>query len=334
MDKAQENHNYGIDILRVILTFTVILYHFWDAPNSTIIDKGINMLRGIAAPSFFLLSVYLTSKHIISSNNAKLRNRITRLRIPFYFWGIVAWLALTIVRFSPENKNELIMSLLWQMFTGHAHGVNAPLWYMIVLCWITTIYFFIFKAKNRQVSIAILSLLTAGSFCFQYAGWNYWLFGDLSFEVRYPLGRIVEMIPYASAGLLLWWIEKKISKKWLFLIIGLVGLVLYALLSALSTIKIEGFDYSGVPKLIGSLSFVMFFIALPLQNLSTSHKSLIQKISNYTLGIYCMHYIIGQGINMTIKIQSQILQCVIIYICGYVVSMLLSKVKHLECLVK
>ena len=326
--ERHQTHNYGIDILRFLLAVTIVFGHFWtDRGNSGIGSEWIK-LQNIAAPSFFLLSFFLSAKYILGSDQQKQCSRLKRLLLPFYFWGIVGWTVAALLL--AGDKNSVIMSLIWQLFTGSSS--NAPLWYLIVLVWITSLYFYIFKIRNKIIAVMMIAGITVASLILQYTGVNYWLFGDHSFEVKYTFGRIIEMIPYASAGMLLWYVCEKLSKNVIFLACGIVGIILYHFFCY--SLQPNGFGYAGIPRLIGATSLVMFFVSLPLQTASKPITMLIKNVTNYTLGIYCMHSIVGTIIEKTVLIENQILLCVLIYIVSYFISFVISRIKKCECLVK
>lgn len=46
----------------------------------------------------------------------------------------------------------------------------------------------------------IFSLIAMIALILQYSGANWSLFGDMRFELKYPLGRMVEMLPLAICG--------------------------------------------------------------------------------------------------------------------------------------
>ena len=328
------NHNYGIDILRCILALTIVFGHFWTDRNNSAFGNELIKLQNIAAPSFFLLSFFLSAKYIVLSNNGKHHNRIKRLLLLFYFWGFIGWAVQAL--FSGAEKDSVIMSLIWQLFTGSS--ANTPLWYLIVLVWITMLYFFIFKIAGRKAGMLIVSGLGVLSLAAQYTGINYWLFGNLPFEVKYTFGRILEMMPYASVGMLLWHVLNKIpthsriQTRVIPLVCSMIGLVVYYRFCY--SLQPEGFYYAGLPRLIGGTSLVMFFVSLPIPTASKPVTTLIRNITNYTPGIYCMHIILGFVIQKAFLIDNQVLLCFMIYMAGYIISLLISRIKRFECLVK
>lgn len=54
--------------------------------------------------------------------------------------------------------------------------------------------------SDSKGSIYIVHVLSFVALIMQYTGFNYSLFKDFPFEVKFPLGRIAEMMPYATIG--------------------------------------------------------------------------------------------------------------------------------------
>lgn len=136
------------------------------------------------------------------------------------------------------------------------------------------------------------------------------------------------MIPYASAGMLLWYVYKRLPVNKIFLACGICGMAFYHFFCY--SIQANGFGYSGIPRLIGATSLVMFFASLPLQKASKPIATLIKNITNYTLGIYCMHCTTAVIIKRAFSIDNQILLCILIYIFSYLFSFVISRIKNMN----
>ena len=330
-DSRDSSHNYGIDVLRLILAFEVVLCHFWSRPNDYFIYKTMDAFRSVAAPTFFLLSFFLNSKYITANGKVLIRKRIWRLGVPFFFWGTVSWFVYIMLHY-PMGKKQLVVSLFWQLLAGSAKFVNPPLWYLVVLCLLTLLYCLIFSVKKHQISIALLSGLFIMSYVLQYLGINARLFSSFPYESKYTLGRIMEMIPYATAGLFLWRLFGVYGGNRTWIIIGSIGVTIYALFPDI--LQAKGFGYSGINKLVGSVSTVMIFTVLPLNRLPGKIKKLLRIISAHTMGIYCMHYFMGMLIRRIGIFQGRnLILCLFIYLCCYFISFLISRIEPLKCLV-
>lgn len=324
-----DRHKYGIDILRIVLCFGVVISHFWSPTAGNNVEQVIGELRQMAAPTFFMLSFFLTSKRIIKADKEYLTVRLKRLKAPFYFWGFVAWLFLLTNNFRIEMKEELIISLFWQLTTGHSGSLNPPLWYLMVLClitWITTQFFRLGK-RNGYI---ILFVITVFAMVCQYCGLNYWLFNNLPYELKYPFGRCLEMVPYATTGLLISSIKiDEISgiKRTLYACLCAIGLFAILLLTLIMEDPATkyGFGYSGFYKLIGSSLLIIAFSMIKISG--ERCKKIIRLLSSHTLGVYCMHYILG--INFQ-QIGYGFKSCLIIYILCYCVAEILGKIPYFK----
>lgn len=68
-------------------------------------------------------------------------------------------------------------------------------------------------------------------------------------------------------------------------------------------ISAAGFSYSGVKAAAWGVCFVTVFSLFPDERVSERVKSFIRKAGRYTLGIYCMYYVIGICLNKGIKLS-------------------------------
>ena len=111
--------------------------------------------------------------------------------VAFFCVGGISWLTLYIAeRILGVDIIDGIRALFWQLVIGHAYHVNAPLWYMAVLIWITVLFYVLFLSDSKG-SIYIVHVLSFVALIMQYTGFNYSLFKDFPFEVKFPLGCIL-----------------------------------------------------------------------------------------------------------------------------------------------
>jgi hypothetical protein len=88
-----------------------------------------------------------------------------------------------------------------------------------------------------------------------------------------------------------------------------------------------GFSYSNNIYLIRVFFLVGFAYLLPFEGISEKSKQIVRHIVKFTLGVYCMHWLVGLMLNVLfagigMKIDSFIL-CVLIYICSYSISFIM-----------
>ena len=295
---AQDKYNYGLSLLRVFLTIFVILNHFWESDVVNRVLMPLSTMRSVAVPTFMLMSFYLTARKISSGSSGDLKKRIVRLAIPFFVWGGVSWLLMFLIqKVTGMQIINGISALGWQLLTGHAFHVNAPLWYMAVLMWLTICFSLVFMTKNKRWQAIVLNILAVLALVAQYSGVNYYVFGDLSFELKYPLGRIAEMLPYATLGYDLAHfrvfdlIGEKVDNHAILFIGSLILLLIQ--ITIIPVPPMSGFGYSGMYRIAASMLTFTLFYYLPLQWIGKSGKKIISVVTGHTLGVYCMHYLIG-----------------------------------------
>ena len=88
--KTVPNKNYGLELLRMILCFWVVLFHCLKiSNNNTILNFKRKMFH---VPSFFFISFYFLFPIIRSKNTKKMIIRLERLLIPYLFWPLIIYI--------------------------------------------------------------------------------------------------------------------------------------------------------------------------------------------------------------------------------------------------
>ena len=78
--------NLGIEILRMILCFWVISFHYAGVKN---VSKYKILKTFFHVPTFMIISFYFNYKALISNDIIKYKNRLERLLIPYIIWPII-----------------------------------------------------------------------------------------------------------------------------------------------------------------------------------------------------------------------------------------------------
>ena len=328
---TKNKHSYAIDILRVLLAFGVVLCHYWSPETETGLNSVILAWRQNAASAFFLLSFFLTGSRFLTNDQDYLKKRLKRLLIPYFVWGLFGWVVYAAVHCFGMSIRKVLMGLFWQMLVGHGDAVNSPLWFLAVLCWLTALYAFLFRKLKQKQAVIVICILAVLSFILQATGIHVRLFSVLPFEAKYPLGRTVEMIPYATAGILL---SAVLQDKEIHLSAVLVSVaVVVCYLCFPEFLSFEGFGYSGLMKLAASISLILIALYLDSYISKDSWKSVIRTISLHTLGIYCMHYDVGLVISRLVFISNSFLLCIVIYTLCYFIAAGIARIPRLRPLV-
>ena len=212
------------------------------------------------------------------------------------------------------------------------------MWFQVDLIILTALFVLIFKFSGEKELIIYPCILFA--LVFQYSELNYKLFNPLRYELKYPLGRFCEMIPYAAIGFLCSYhrVYDRLRENRLYYLIlfGLSSLFLFKYSVVNSAL---GFVYSQNNSILLSFFVVGFAYLLPFQKLGHKVKKIIKVITRYTLGIYCMHLLLAIFLNLVfqkvgLNIDGFVLG-LITYIVAFFISFMMTKtpVKYFNYLV-
>ena len=327
--------NYGFSLLKMLLAFEVVLGHFviWDQYNPTLVWP-FRELVSEAVPCFIILSFYLMTKSLLSRDETKFKNRMIKLLIPQVGWALIYFVIYFLLNILLNTEPVVtIIDLFWQIFTGHSRNLNPSMWYQFDTIVLSLLFYLIVKKLNNKKTIITLFILTIICYFLQYSGINRKLFEDMIFELRFPLGRIVELLPFAFVGFALKYFDiyEKL-KKYRYIILPLCAF-LYLKGYSIDWIEMKDFNFSGMAKLYFSLCVVTFAYYVPLEYLPLTLKKIILIITDYSLGIYCIHRLINTLLNVfipSLTIQS-FERCILIYILSYLVCHLIHLIPNKYC---
>ena len=283
----------GVQILRFYMAFMVVSAHLGGA----LLLKWAGLFyifQPFHVPTFMLLSFLLCGKYFLTPTKELVRKRLLRIIIPFVTWGILSYflsLILWPVTFS---------ALINQLFTGYP--LNNALWYLASTLWIC-ILFWIFRllTKNKYAFLIVISAISVFCIVSQYTGLNYSLFNGLPYNIKFTVGRTFEMIPYATIGILLSmvlpYLEKLDRKYQLLMFIGAGILMAGIIVIRTYVIKYRplGFDFPGISLILVACLLALTAFTNPLNYIkNVTFKSIIKWITSFTLGIFCMHVVLGR----------------------------------------
>ena len=322
--KQRKEINLGISILRVILSFMVVMDHLY---NTKKFSHYLYILY-YHIPTFFVISFYYTYKTLISFDIPKLKLRYQRLLIPYVSYSIIGWI-LNNIHFYIFKKDcsHSLKDFLHNLLNGHIF--NVALWFQINLIVITTLFIIvIFIFKNYHLSV--LNIICILTYIFQYSGANYHFFRKY-FTPHYTLslGRLSENFPNALIGFFLAStniVEKlnhKNGKTIFYSLIILIIITKYKLFH-----ELLGYKYGGIRNNIAAICIFLIFLLLPCQKVNIKIKKVINQMTKYTGGIYLSHYLIGKGILIELIIyikKKTLFGCIIVYCISYITCCLGTK---------
>ncbi len=336
--KNEKEYNYGLALLRIFMCFEVILCHFYSGESKFLFL--FDVLKNYAVPVFMMMSFLLTEKMFLAKDNDLLKRRIYRLAVPLIGWGVIYllfYLGVQLVTGVNISQSKSIADYVRNAFTGHA------MWYQIDLIVLSLVFFLIFCVLEMRTGIVLINVLFVISIYLQYSGINMAIFNTCG-PYKYILGRLFEMMPYAVIGfdLAYFGLYQKAEKfRTIAIVCSLAGGIL--ILNIILPIgllfrgpsNVPGFGYAGGIGIIFSILIVAIAYLIPQRWFTESMKKCISFLSPYTLGIYCMHYLIGELLTMKVK-ELSFLMCIFMFIICYIVSVLMRRIpiKSVQMLIK
>ena len=336
--KTQKTRLIGIELLRFYMAFMVVITHFGGNLLSPL-EHVLYVFQGFHVTVFMLISFFLCGKYFLDPSKESVKKRILRIILPLFFWGVVSFLVKLCL-----NNNLSIKDLILQLITGHS--TNLPLWFLSVMLWISCLFWLIRLIFKKQYFIIIISLLSVFCIVAQYTELNFLMFGNLSYEFKYPLGRTIEMIPYASMGIIGSLILPKINKLSLknrVIILITTSLIIPACMFLnfkFGNFTSNEFGYGGFYKIIMSVLLVLISIIIPLNDIKNqTFNKTVHWVTSFTMGVFCSHMIFGPLIEKLFMYWgfeiNTIVICLVIYVVCYIISFLiyLIPLKHIKSLV-
>ena len=320
--------NLGIQILKMILCFWVVLLHTYSFSNKLIFE--IFFQRRFHVPTFIIISFYFFYYNISQRNIMKIKRRFERLLFPYILIPLIIWVFNNLIyiffKINRFKRKLSINILIYQLIFGRIY--YNIFWYLFNLIFITlffTIISFIFKKKF----LLIFTIFLLISYLLQYSKYNFIFFNQYNDNIKYSLGNIIEIIPFAVIGLLFGsinLIEK--FKKYRFKIIYLCFFNLYFLFKYHLFKNIKGFFYPGIIPGIGGIFLFILFSLIPLENIQNKTIiSICKCISNYTGGIYYFHIIIRNYMRILSKfITKSFYGSIVIYLINYLLCFIGIKI--------
>ena len=333
--KPKNIRNYGVQILRMIMAFFVIMEHFYKPKNIEL--KRIIFRLGFHVPTFLIISFYYLNYNLINKKADKIKERFIRLLIPYLLYPIIIYFAYNFLYFffHFEELRSTLQQLIIQLIVGRL--LCSVLWFQLNLILITLLFYiiaFIFKSYY----LPILQILGILSYLLQYSNINYRYFIIYSDYIRFSVGYLAETLPIAATGLSISSIDIiNISKKKCFFNIISYTLILYILFKYQIFFPVYGFGKQGI---LLNLEAVFVFVIFSLIRLDYLNKKLlifIKYLTNFTPGVYFIHtniYLILKNKISLIKNQT-FLGCILLYLICYLISFIgynflkKNKLKHL-----
>ena len=315
--------NLGIELLRMILCFRIVLLHYYSSKNIYIINLKKNRFQ---VPCFFLISFYFIYPTISERIHEKFRQRLERLLIPYIVHPLINWIInnimFLIIRFNRYKRFLTLNDLLTQIIIGRGIYGVAVLWFHFNLI-ILTLLFFITSCILKSYFLFVLQIIALISYELQYSGINYLYFKQYTENIWMSIGNINETIPIAITGFSLAAnniLQKLIKKRNTNLFY--IFLFLYILSKYKIFFIVKGFSSPGIKHIFFSSFLFFFFSLIPLEKMNLKIVSFIKNITKYTQGIYCLHFLIQYYMKLKFDKNGSFFGCIFLYILSYFFSLI------------
>ncbi len=325
--KDTKEINYGICIMRIVFGFLVVCFHFhanWDHYPPVYI-----FLREMTVPIFLLIAFYLGEPTITGDDHDKKISRMKRLFIPYIFWGAVAWAFTFGMEHLLNIKDGATLSdLPWQLGLGCVESVDPPLYFLWQVMLYTIVFFVLFKLIKKTAAGILLFATTFVCLWIQYDGRATLFFKTFRYEIMYAIGRIYELVPFAIFGIIIAIIGledilKKYRAVFCVLFTAAVPMLLY-FRDEIFPRPEQTLAFSGVSLFAVSPILFIWMLIMPFEKLPKFAKSFIHTLSDYTMGVFAIHWPLGKFINLVYKnitgTEKSLTLCVIIYLICWIIA--------------
>lgn len=321
--------NIGLQILRMILSFWVVVIHSYSFKRKKAIKKFIDE-KMFHVPTFMFISFYFFYKYLFIRDNSKIVQRLKRLLIPYFIWPFI----FLIINDSIAKIFGVKRYKRWIYLKDYFYQIilsdnyYGSFWYLNVLLFLSvlfTIIAYIFK-KDFLFIIHLLGFL---AYIFHYSGIYNFLRKLHLFRLCLVL--MIEMVPAAVMGLT----AGSIKLIQLFTNCYVRTLIIsYLFLFCLFSFDIfqphDGLLYQKVElNILGAINLFIFFSSLPFNRINNTNLNLfIKLITNNTGGIYYIHgFINGYLVKIINPIKrGTFLSSIILYIVCHIICFFGSKI--------
>ena len=297
--KSNKKNYLGIEILRMILSFLIVIVHCsnFESLNITFLKFAWGNLK-FYVPTFFINKIkqrfvrifIFVFIFIILIITLFLNGKDSRL-MPYTFWPIIFWIRYNIYNFLYGIKDkEILKNLYYQLLIGH--GFYGVFWYLFNLILISVFFIIMIKTLKKNI-IFIMIILYILIYIYNYLGYNEYIFSKFNHRVEHSIKSISSSLFYSISGFFLGSIKilnkfNKYKASYRIFIIILLSILIYIIENSSKINKY--FHYIFMINIISIFLFVIFGI-FPFDKIKINNTIIcfINYITKYTGGIYYLH---------------------------------------------
>lgn len=285
---TKKHPNSGIEILKTILTFLILVYH---CINPNVSDNKILRILIQIVPfyfsTFFVIFFYFTYNIISSRNITKIKQRFLRIVIPYICWPII----FVFIHIISNDKKLKLINILRDLFIQLVIGrrIYFVFWFQFNLIIISLIMcIFIFALKKTYLNFFVIIFII--SYILEYFGFIELFFEKYNEDLKRSVGRIIKMMIFSVTGLTLSSIKmlnylKNYKMKSIFISFSSFLIIVYLKMYLSKYYFLEGIFLD-----LGAVCLLIGFALLPLEKITNmSIIFLLKQITSYTAGVYYIH---------------------------------------------
>lgn len=275
-----KNRNIGIDLLKLICSFCVVLIHM---PSNNEFINSCTTFSRCAVPIFFMISGFLLKENKIKEYIKKIIYITLISSIIYFFWNIV----LNLDTLGEYLKNVFnVKSFLKLLFFNDTSCFGFHLWYLYAYIYILVFHYYCMKLnfKNNSIYLIILFLLVVD---FAFGKYSLLIWGK---EFDYILVRnfLIVGIPNFYIGRFIKEYKENIKVKSNFLILFIIFFLITSFVER-ELLRINGFNTIRehyISTIFLSIITFLFFINI---NVNDNYIRISEIGKKYSMLIYIIH---------------------------------------------
>ncbi|SEH25187.1 acyltransferase family protein [Selenomonas sp. KH1T6] len=328
----KENFNYGLGYLRALLCFMVVYLHFGHDMR-----EPLHFIGMCAVPCFIMMSFFFTSGRVLEADMRSQARRLLRFVYPLLAWGIISVLLCLAAGDKLTARavlEQLLLGMPHQDFILANHNfLDFPLWFegsMIYTSLLLMAGAHCFRKLFPGLSHLcwLVPVMAAALIC-QYASFVPW--DEMTSKYHYVLLTLFFCLPYAGIGLLLArhkLLERLVPLRWKAVLISAAGAAALAAWHAGQPSYM--FYYGGLRLMVESLLIFTIFYLSSLK-LGGILGQAMMLMSEYSMGIYCVHWLVGSRLMELFPELGQHLDglglCALIYAISLAIVLAIGSIK-------
>lgn len=321
--------NIGIEILRMIFSFLIVVYHLHSREKKSYILNIALYYLGFYTSTFFLISFYFSFRSLSSNNIIMIKERLNRIILPYLIWPIIIFIAKNIINYKYSNKLLYsIKDLILQLVVGRK--INDVFWFQFNLIFISIIILIISLLFERKISFIILICIFLFSVYFNFKSFDKKIFSIYNKNIFHSVGRLSYSIIYSITGFFLgsFNLLSIIKQKHKMIILLFFPFLVYIFREHKKIILIAPKIYFIIMDIIIIFLFI-FFSSIHLDSfMNINFINIIKRITSFTGGIYYLHlfiFDIFSSFNNSIS-NRDVKSCILIYFICYLICFIFSNI--------